>query len=92
MRLVVVGGYSLDDLEEQVIKCCSDIRSKDVPGSYRWDQRMESPMRFNGPPLAKSGLEKIYYIAPVKDIHTLSVTWQVRKKKEWNRKFVIIMP
>ncbi|MGK3741258.1 MAG: secreted Zn-dependent insulinase-like peptidase [Bacillariaceae sp.] len=82
MRLVVVGGYSLDDLEEQVIKCCSDIRSKDVPGSYRWDQRMESPMQKNGPPLAKSGLEKIYYIAPVKDRHSLSVTWQVRKMKE----------
>lgn len=78
MRLVVIGGYPLDYLEDQVVKCCSGIRSKGVPGSYRWDQLKESPMRSNGPPLAESSLGKIYYIAPVKDRNSLSVTWQVR--------------
>mmetsp|Transcript_20206 Transcript_20206/g.22711 ORF Transcript_20206/g.22711 Transcript_20206/m.22711 type:complete len:1237 (-) Transcript_20206:127-3837(-) len=77
MRLVVIGGYPLDYLEEQVVKCCSGIRSKDIPGSYRWDQLKESPMRSNGPPLAESSLKKIYYIAPVKDRNSISVTWQI---------------
>ena len=76
MRLVVMGGYPLDYLQEQVVKCFSGVRSKDLPGSYRWDQRNEPPIS-SGPPFAKSSLERIFYIAPVRDRHSLVVTWQV---------------
>jgi len=77
MRLVVMGGYPLDYLQEHVIKCFSNVRSKDPPGSYTWDQVNESPMKSFGPPIAESGLQKIFYVAPVRDKHSLSVTWQL---------------
>ena len=38
MRLVVMGGYPLDYLQKQVVKCFSDVRSKNPLGSYTWDQ------------------------------------------------------
>lgn len=79
MSLVVIGGYDLDQLQQHVVKCFSDIRSKDPPMSYSWDQRKESPLKSYGPPLANSGLaDKIHYIAPVRDKNVLSITWQVR--------------
>eukprot|EP00536_Pseudo-nitzschia_multiseries_P016315 jgi/Psemu1/220960/e_gw1.1075.16.1 len=77
MRLVVMGGYPLDYLQQQVIKCFSDVRSKDPPGSYNWLQRNESPMKSYGLPIAEPGLQKIFYLAPVRDKHSLSVTWQI---------------
>ena len=77
MRLVVMGGYPLDYLQKQVLKCFSDVRSKDPLGSYNWDQRNESPMKSYGMPLAESSLHRIFYVAPVRDKHSLSVTWQI---------------
>ncbi|VEU33574.1 unnamed protein product [Pseudo-nitzschia multistriata] len=77
MRLAVVGGYPLDYLQEQVLKFFSDIKSKDPLGSYTWDQHYESPMKSYGLPMTESGLKKIFYVAPVRDRHSLSVTWQI---------------
>jgi secreted Zn-dependent insulinase-like peptidase len=93
MRLVVTGAYPLDELQERVIQCFSDIPSNSRSGSdllsdvsispvgkrgeYSWDDVYQSPMKDLGMPLAKSCLAKIFCIAPVKDRHSLSVTWQI---------------
>jgi len=77
MRLVVMGGYPLDYLQKHVIKCFSDVRSKDPLGSYSWDQRNESPMKSYGLPMTESSLGRIFYVAPVRDKHSLTVTWQI---------------
>ncbi len=87
MRLVVMGGYPLDYLQKHVIKCFSDIRSKDPLGSYSWDQRKESPMKSYGLPMAESSLGRIFYVAPVRDKHSLTVTWQIPPQFEnWKAK------
>jgi hypothetical protein len=75
MRLVVIGGYSLDVLQRQVIKSFSDIPSKGLKAS--WDKIPESPFKDVGMPFAESSLKKIYHTAPVKDLHGLSITWQI---------------
>jgi nardilysin len=77
MRLVVIGGYSLDYLQEIVVKSFSDVRSKDALGSYTWKDTRPSPFKEYGLPLARSSLEKIFYVAPVRDRHYLAVTWQL---------------
>ncbi|KAG7371853.1 peptidase insulinase family protein [Nitzschia inconspicua] len=77
MRLVVVGGYTLDYLEEHVIKSFSPIRSKDPLGSYTWSQTFDSPIKKYGLPLAAESMQNIFYMAPVRDRHSLSLTWQI---------------
>ena len=77
MRLVVMGGYPLDYLQKHVVKCFSDVRSKDILGSYSWDQTNESPMKAYGLPMASSSLNRIFYTAPVRDKHALTITWQI---------------
>jgi len=71
----VTGGYALDVLQEHVVKSFSDIPSKGIEAS--WDIIPESPFKDIGMPFADSSLCKIYYSAPVKDLHALSVTWQL---------------
>jgi secreted Zn-dependent insulinase-like peptidase len=87
MRLVVVGGYTLDDLQTHVVESFSAIRSKDEPGSYTWDQTYDSPMKRYGLPFAPSSLQKIFYIVPVKERHSISVTWQIPSQvSNWRAK------
>lgn len=77
MRLVVVGGYTLDDLQKHVVGSFSNIRSKDALGSYTWDQPYDSSMKAHGPPFVPASLGKVFYVAPVRERHSLSVTWQI---------------
>lgn len=77
MRLVVMGAYTLDYLQEHVVKSFSDIRSDSPLSSYSWKDTYDSPMKKLGLPFADHSLQKIFYIAPVKDRHSLSVTWQI---------------
>ena len=83
MRLVVVGGYTLDYLQKQVVKSFSDVRSK-----LDWSQPYSSPLKGVGLPFTKESLgNKIWYIAPVKDRHSLAVTWQIPSQIEnWKTK------
>lgn len=82
-----MGGYPLDYLQKQVIKCFSDVRSKDPLGSYSWEQTNQSPMKSYGLPMAESSLQRIFYVAPVRDKHSLSVTWQIPPQFEnWRSK------
>lgn len=75
MRLVVIGGYSLDVLQELAIKSFSDIPSKGLKTS--WNNIPESPYKNAGMPFTQQSLGKVYYMAPVNDRHSLSVTWQI---------------
>ena len=75
MRLVVIGGFSLDVLQEHVVKSFSDIPSNGKMTS--WDTIPESPFKNAGMPFTADSLGKLYYIAPVADRHGLSVTWQI---------------
>lgn len=93
MRLVVTGAYSLDVLQEKVVQCFSDIPGNSRSGSdllsdisispvgrqgeHSWDDVYQSPMKDIGMPLKESCLAKLFCIAPVKDRHSLSVTWQL---------------
>jgi secreted Zn-dependent insulinase-like peptidase len=77
MRLVVMGAYSLDYLQDHVIKSFSGIRSNGPLVSYTWNDIYASPMKDIGMPFSNDSLQKVFYIAPVRDRHALSVTWQI---------------
>lgn len=84
MRLVVVGAYPLDALQDLVVKYYSDVPALPRDGSKpfckqkeaSWVSTHESPLEKYGYPFAQSSL-KLYRIIPVKDRHNLSVTWQL---------------
>lgn len=92
MRLVVTGGFSLEYLEKNVVNCFSDIRSKPNNSLTSWDQinssSYSSPWKLIGMPFAKECVgNKMWYMAPVRDRHSLSVTWQVPSQLEnWRTK------
>jgi hypothetical protein len=89
MRLVVIGAYSLDVLQDHVVTSFSDIRAppqqqplvgtsnnnNNNAGSSSWDGYFDSPLKSVGMPVRNFG--RIYYFAPVRDRHSLSVTWQL---------------
>jgi secreted Zn-dependent insulinase-like peptidase len=98
MRLVVIGAYSLDVLQKQVMESFSEVpsipRSPPPAGqepaaatSGDWDHIYTSPLKDLGMPFTKDSLSKVYYIAPVKDRHSLSVTWQIPSQfQNWRSK------
>jgi len=102
MNLVVIGGYSLDELQEQVIKSFSEIppnprvespfalTSKEPNAVYprTWeDIIIRPPMKKYGMPFATSSLGKVYRMNPVKDRHSLTVTWQIPPQQDnWRSK------
>ena len=80
--MVVVGAYTLDALEEYVVKYFSNVpalpREGPVPeqSAVSWDSVYKAPIEKCGLPLAPSSF-KLYRIIPVKDRHNLSITWQL---------------
>mmetsp|Transcript_4670 Transcript_4670/g.6622 ORF Transcript_4670/g.6622 Transcript_4670/m.6622 type:complete len:1236 (+) Transcript_4670:57-3764(+) len=98
MRLVVIGAFSLDELERQVVNKFADIPSlprveiEDGPFQPQytkaWEQKYcSSIVRNHGLPLSKDSLGSIYYIIPVKEKHTLTITWQIPPQWEnWKSK------
>ena len=96
MRLVVCGAYSIDELQSLVVKCFSDVPAEprvaspllmisQNPGT--WEETRRSPIADYGMPFPQASLGKIYRVVPVKDRHTLSITWQVPPQgKNWRSK------
>lgn len=85
MRLVVIGGYPLDVLQSHVISSFSDVPSKGIKTS--WDDIPQSTFRRAGMPFHDHTLREVYYMAPVKDRHALSVTFQLPPQMEnWKSK------
>jgi len=109
MSLVVIGAYSLDELEKQVVESFSDIpalprvdKDGDDDGKddefYNsltiqrekvgtWDVTAHTPIIDMGMPFTQDTLGRICRIIPVKDKHSLSITWQIPPQwKNWSSK------
>jgi nardilysin len=86
MRLVVMGGYSLDVLQRQVVTRFSQVPSlprepSPFPPNHvhpnSWEETYQSQMADTGLPFHSSIFGKIFRTVPVQDRHTLSITWQL---------------
>lgn len=86
MRLVVMGGYSLDVLQRHVVKCFSEVPSLPREPSplqpnhihpNSWEETYQSLMADSGLPFHSSTLGNIFRMVPVQDRHSLSITWQL---------------
>eukprot|EP00980_Cylindrotheca_fusiformis_P021601 scaffold8454_cov136-Cylindrotheca_fusiformis.AAC.2 len=85
MRLVVIGAYSLDALQEYVVQSFSDIPGRDTEVSF--ERNHYTSKKDVGMPFTEACLGKVFYIAPVGDRHALSITWQVPSQIEnWKSK------
>jgi nardilysin len=83
MRLVVIGAYTLDVLQDYIVKSFSDVPRKGLDFSFEQKKNdTAAPMKDIGMPFTNACLEKIFYIAPVGDLHALTVTWQVPSQME----------
>lgn len=110
MSLVVIGAYSLDELEAHVVKSFSDVPALPRKGNpdgdddetiikfYNsmaiqrknggtWNVKVHTPITDFGMPFGDEALGRICRIVPVKDRHTLSITWQLPPQwKHWKSK------
>jgi nardilysin len=85
MRLVVIGAYSLDTLQENVVRSFSDVPRRGLEFSF--EQNYHAAMKDVGMPFTNDCLGKIFYIPPVGDRHALSISWQVPSQMEnWKSK------
>ena len=96
MRLVVVGAYTLDELERQVVQCFSDVPALPRPvqkdlhpwrlereDGGTWKERVHTTIAQLPMPFPSHTLRSIYRIVPVKDRHGLSITWQVPSQRKF---------
>jgi len=107
MALVVIGAYSLDELEKQVVESFSSVPGlppvdNDDDGKddefYKslmiqrekagtWDVKAHTPIQDFGMPFSQEILGRLCRIVPVKDRHSLSITWQIPPQwKNWKSK------
>lgn len=96
MRLVVMGAYSLDTLQKHVVKCFSDIPAlprepsplqPSLSETKPWTETYESKMTQAGLPFLPSTLQRIFRVVPVKDKHSLLLTWQLPSQfRNWRTK------
>ena len=97
MRVVVIGAYTLDELQHLVETSFKDMPDKprldsalnmkrDNPNT--WDEICTSPLEEYGFPFCKStSLMKLYKIIPIKDTHSLTLTWQIPpQRNNWKTK------
>lgn len=87
MRLVVVGAYPLDTLQKHVVKCFSDVpalprepsplAATHVAPSDPWKETYQSKLTRLSLPFHNSTLATIFRIVPVRDSHSLLLTWQL---------------
>lgn len=96
MRLVVIGGYSLDVLQQHVVESFSDVPALPREPSpllpvhvdaRTWNETYQSSMQLLGPPFTTSSLGKLCCVVPVQDRHSLSITWQLPPQlQNWRTK------
>ena len=81
-----MGAYSLDTLQRHVVKCFSEVPAlpkEPSPlqpshgGEQSWTEQYESQMTQYGLPFCPFTLGKVFRIIPVKDSHSLLLTWQL---------------
>ena len=92
MRLVVMAGYELDEIEQRVRE-----HFRDVPAEPRLPSKDEGSdpiagrgitnLEGYGLPFHPSSLGRVHRIVPVRDHHTLTLTWQFPPLREhWRTK------
>ena len=107
MALVVIGAYSLDELEKHVVESFSNVPAlprvdNDDDGkddefynsstiqrkkAGTWDVKTHTPIQDCGMPFNQETLGRLCRIVPVKDRHSLSITWQIPPQwKNWKSK------
>jgi len=95
MNLVVIGAYSLDELQEKVVKCFSDVPPEaressplhiTLKNKGTFQETKRSPIEDFGMPFPSSSLGRLYRIVPVKDRHSLTITWQLPPQTDWKAK------
>lgn len=107
MSLVIIGAYTLDELEKHVVESFSDVpalprvnldedgTSNDFYDSRAikrvdagtWGVTTDSKIQDFGMPFSAETLGRITRIVPVKEKHSLSITWQVPPQwKNWKAK------
>eukprot|EP00557_Chaetoceros_sp_GSL56_P013042 CAMPEP_0176481116 /NCGR_PEP_ID=MMETSP0200_2-20121128/2644_1 /TAXON_ID=947934 /ORGANISM="Chaetoceros sp., Strain GSL56" /LENGTH=1248 /DNA_ID=CAMNT_0017877291 /DNA_START=89 /DNA_END=3832 /DNA_ORIENTATION=- len=112
MSLVVMGAYTLDELEKHVVQSfsqvpalprvavgvaigddeerngmCHDTLDIQRENAGTWNVKVHTPIQDFGMPFGQEALGRICRIVPVKDRHTLSVTWQLPPQWEhWKSK------
>ena len=102
MSLVVIGAYTLDELEKQVAEIFSGIPSlprTDEPNEFydklaiqrtnpgTWSMTSHTPIKDFGMPFDHHTLGRICRIIPVKEKHSLYITWQLPPQWEnWRSK------
>lgn len=85
MRLVVIGAFSLDSLQDYVVKSFSNVPHKGA--GFSFDTHYEPGIKDVGMPFAGVSLQKVYYVVPVRDRHAINITWQVPPQmKFWKSK------
>jgi nardilysin len=83
MRLVVIGGFSLDCLQDRVQEMFSEVPpSPRVPPTLKLehcpdDYKVKSPLTKFGMPFDPDAMSTIYRVVPVKNRHNLTMTWQL---------------
>ena len=82
MRLVVMAGYELDEIQRRVVQHFKDVPAnpKIDNGSLLNNDGSEGVVTNLHPyklPFHPSSLNKLYRIAPVRNHHTLTLTWQI---------------
>ena len=87
MRLVVMAGYELDEIESRVREHFRDVPAEPrLPnkdgvsglesGSDGGDDKCTTNLEGYGLPFHSSSLGRVFRIVPVRDHHTLTLTWQ----------------
>lgn len=77
MRLVVMAGYELDEIQRQVVQYFKDVPANpriNVDDTTNVTTTNLHPYKM---PFHTSSLGKIYRALPVRDHHTLTLTWQI---------------
>lgn len=102
MRLVVCGAYRLDEMEKKVVSMFSSIPAlpRTLPTADSlfplavdpskitdWDAEYNSPCKYFGSPLTADSLQKIYRLIPIKDRHSVCLTWPLPPQMQnWKSK------
>lgn len=75
MRLVIQGACTLDELQEGVTRCFSNVPAhpRDASPPHQQKRAMEAA----GFPLLPSTLGTVTRIVPVRERHSVTITWQI---------------
>ncbi|KAL7436906.1 hypothetical protein ACHAXM_005357 [Skeletonema potamos] len=76
MRLVVMAGYDLDEIQRQVVKHFKGVPANPRNGVDNADVATTN-LRPYKLPFHSSSLGKVYRVIPVRHRHTLTLTWQI---------------